>query len=447
MNHQIFTNCNLLGGEDSFTLMPDMTIEILDGVITAVYQGSCTDRQGAEVLDMKGAFVMPGLINLHVHLPGSGKPMPVSKLPGGKKDKQGDKDDKKGSAGMPGWIARSMESGFLNRGLQKQVKKSLLAQLHSGVTTVRSVGELYYTDLANRDQILAGAYVGPRLLVSGTGVSVPDGHMAGTMAAICTTPEQAVRAVNAAIEKKVDWIKIFVTGGVLDASDTGEPARLRMPLELARAACDAAHAKGMRVAAHAESTEGVRVSLKAGVDTIEHGGAMDDEILSLYQKNHASVTLTISPALAIAELPEKMTGMNAVQRDCARYAMEGMITGAKQALAAGIPVGLGTDSSCPYITQYDMWREIYYFAKYCNVDNGFALYTATAGNAKILNLQDVTGQIKPGLAADLIVLERNPLDDLSALRDVKMVMVQGNLIQNPVIKRIAKIDAALDNLL
>lgn len=429
-----FTNCTLLSGEGEIEAIPGMTV-ITDGpLINAVENGGAYSSK-AEIIDLHGAYLMPGLINLHVHLPGSGKPIPVSRMP------------KQSHDNKPGWIMRSMESGFLRRGLCNRVRKSLLDQLSSGVTTLRSVGEMAWSDLDNRDMIRSGAYTGPRLLVSGNAVGVPDGHMAGTMACICRTPSEASDAVRIAANKGVDWIKIVVTGGVLDASDSGEPARLRMPYEMAAAACETAHSMGLRVASHAESTEGVRVSLRAGVDTVEHGAPMDEEIISLFHERNSSVTLTISPALAIAELPEKLTGMNDAQRACARYALDGMISGATQALKNSITVGLGTDSACPFITQYDMWREVYYYAKYCGVSPGQALFTATALNAEILGLGNVTGRIEPGKAADMIVLKENPLDDLQALRNVEMVIANGTLIKEPKVRHIKTIDDALDKLL
>ncbi len=438
MGNYVFTNGHIIGGEDRLALLPDCSVLVEGETITAVGKDMVIPPE-AEIIDLEGAYLMPGLINLHVHLPGSGKPVSLSILP------SGDSDEKQ--TFVKKWLDHSFKNGVARKVLQKMVKNSILATVHSGVTTVRSVGELYWTDLANRNEILAGKYVGPRLLVSGIGVSVPEGHMAGTMADICTTPEEARETVKRAADRGVDWIKIFVSGGVLDAVTPDSPGQLRMPLALATAACEEAHARGLKVASHAESTESVRVSLQAGVDSVEHGGALDEEIIQLYKKNKASVTLTISPALAIAALSEEETGMNDIQRACGKTAMDSMIQGAIQALEEGIPVGLGTDASCPYVTQYDMWREIYYFAKYCHVSNDVALHTATAINADLLGLHDVTGRMKPGLSADLIVTKENPLEDLQALRQVTMVMSQGQLIKNPRVKRNKTIDQALDAIL
>ena len=122
----------------------------------------------------------------------------------------------------------------------------------------------------------------------------------------------------------------------------------------------------------------------------------------------------------------------------------GIIESAKQALAAGIPVGLGTDSSCPYVTQYDMWREVAYFAKYADVSNAFALHTATQVNAQLLGLGDICGTIEVGKEADIITVKSNPLDDLSALREVTHVMARGVLADKLRVKHLSKLDAELD---
>ena len=163
---------------------------------------------------------------------------------------------------------------------------------------------------------------------------------------------------------------------------------LKYVSEVAQAACDEARKLGLRTAAHIESAEGVRVGLEAGVDTIEHGAPLDDELIALFKRNGAgrasSLTCTVSPALPFVELDPAKTHSTEVQKVNGRIVFEGIVQAAKQALAAGIPVGLGTDSSCPYITQYDMWREVVYFERIVGASRQMALHTATLGNARIL---------------------------------------------------------------
>ena len=219
-----------------------------------------------------------------------------------------------------------------------------------------------------------------------------------------------------------------------------------MTLEQTKAVCYRAHALGYHVASHTESSKGVRVALEGGVDTIEHGSYLDDALVALFQKRGAAYIVTTSPALPLAKLPPEVTKLDELCTYNTNVVFEGMIAGAKTAMENGIPIGLGTDESCPLVTPYNMWREVCWFAEYCGVTNVFALHTATLGNAKIIGLDSVTGSIEPGKSADMIVLPRSPLDDLTALRDVEMVVARGKLLRRPKVKRSARIDAWLDTL-
>lgn len=250
-------------------------------------------------------------------------------------------------------------------------------ELLSGVTTLRSVGGIQAVDSCLRDKILSGKAVGPRILAGNMAVSVPGGHMAGSLAYEATSPEEAAALVRKIARDKPDLIKLMITGGVLDAKCKGEPGELKMSPELVKAACDQAHALGLPVAAHVESPQGVRVALEGGVDTIEHGAAPDEEILHLFKERKACHIATISPALPYAMFDRSVTGASETEQYNGRIVMDGIIACAKACLERGIPVGLGTDTGCPYITHYDMWQEVYYFHKFCGVTNAFALHTAT----------------------------------------------------------------------
>ncbi|MCI6165132.1 MAG: amidohydrolase family protein, partial [Lachnospira sp.] len=130
-----------------------------------------------------------------------------------------------------------------------------------------------------------------------------------------------------------------------------------------------------------------------------------------------------------------------------KIVFDGIVECSKKCLKEGIPVGLGTDTGCPYITHYDMWRELYYFHKYCGVTNSFALYTATKRNAEILGMDNEIGSIKEGLCADIIATKNNPLDDITALRNVSMVMASGKLINISKLKKDAETETELDKFL
>lgn len=426
-----FTNATLLDGTKDMAPAPGSTAIVERGVITAVGPADAIPVPAeARVIDVQGDYLMPGLINMHVHFCGSGKPV---------------------SAGDAGSLMRKLDNPLGRAIVRRILKNSARTQLASGVTTVRGAGDPLMCDLAIRDDINAGRYIGPRIVAPGTGITVPGGHGAGLFARIATTPQDAADQVLDLVERGADVIKLFITGGVFDATEAGEPGVLRMSLDVARSACEAAHRHGLPVMAHVESTEGVRVALEAGVDTIEHGAPMTPDIVELYRASAAqlpgrpaSVTCTISPALPFVMLDPEKTHSTDIQKVNGDIVCAGIIESARQALAERIPVGLGTDSSCPYVTHYDMWREIAYFAKFTGVTNAFALHTATLGNARLLGLGEVTGSIEAGKEADIITVKRNPLDDLSALREITHVMARGVLADRLRVKRIGELDAELD---
>lgn len=173
---------------------------------------------------------------------------------------------------------------------------------------------------------------------------------------------------------------------------------------------------GYTVAAHVESPEGVRVALENGVDSIEHGAKPDADILRLFRERGAFLCTTISPALPYALFDRSVSNASEVERYNGNVVFEGIIDCAKAALEQDIPVVLGNDVGCPWITQYDFWRELYYFHKYVGVSNAFALYTATGRSAQMAGIGQETGTLEPGKAADLIVTAADPLADLRALQ-------------------------------
>ena len=419
-----FTNGKILDGTKDMQVQTGLCILVQDGTITDIVPDTA-DLAGYKTIDLQGRYIMPGLINMHVHLAGNGKPQ--------KKQRDNEKLVKKiMRSSLTRAIAYKMVSGF--------AKDELL----SGVTTIRTVGGLGSFDTRLRDEIAAGTKVGPRILAANEGISVPGGHMAGSVAVAAHNNAEALAQLRRAGEQGVDLVKLMITGGVLDATQKGTPGELKMKPEMVRAVCDEAHRLGYPVAAHTESPEGVKVALENGVDSIEHGAKMDDETIRLYKERGAFVCTTISPALPYALFDAAISGASEKDQYNGRIVFDGVVESARTALANGIPVGLGNDVGCPYVTQYDFWRELCYFHKYCGVSNQFALYTATLRNAQLAGVGDVTGSIEPGKSADFIVTKHNPLEDLRALQHLELVVCRGHVIKKPNPKRNKTVDALLD---
>ena len=383
---------------------------------------------GYEEIDLQGKYILPGLINMHVHLAGNGKPQ--------KKQRDNEALVKKiMSNGLTKAIAYNMVCGFAKD------------ELYSGVTTIRTVGGLGDFDTRLRDDIAAGKKPGPRILAANEGISVPGGHMAGSVAIAADSVEEALQHLETSKAQKVDLVKLMITGGVMDAKEKGVPGELKMSPEMVKAVCDKAHTMGYMVAAHVESPEGVKAALKNGVGSIEHGAKADEEMISLFKEHNAFLCTTLSPALPYALFDRSITNTSEVEQFNGNVVFEGIIDCAKAAIANDIPVVLGNDVGCPWITQYDFWRELYYFHKYVGVSNAFALYTATCRGAEMAGIGDITGTLEPGKCADMIVVEKNPLEDLRVLRNVDMVIVQGKVIRAPKVKKKQIVETELDKFL
>ena len=421
------TNCVILDGSEHMEPQTGKAV-CIDGEKIAEITDAQHIPAGYETVDLGGRYVLPGLINMHVHLPASGKP--------------------KKKASDPKKLVKLITScGLMNKIGVNLCEGYAKTELLSGVTTIRTVGGVADYDTRIRDLAAAGKILAPRVLASNMAVSVPGGHMAGSLAYEAHTAAEAAAFVEKIAGDKPDLIKLMITGGVLDAEVVGEPGVLRMPPALVRAACDKAHSLGMLVAAHVESPDGVIVALQNGVDSIEHGAQPTQEMLDLFKARGAFQISTISPALPYALFDRSISHATYEQQENGKIVFDGIIALAKANLASGVPVGLGTDVGCPYITHYDMWRELNHFVKYCGVTPAFALYSATKLNARLAGIGDVTGSVEADKQADLIVCTDDPLKSPSALRTLDMVVKGGYRIDKPQVKKMPEVERELDNFL
>ncbi len=422
-----YINGKILNGDEDMQVRQGLVI-VTDGEKITDIVKEVPKSGDVKVIDLNGRYIMPGLINMHVHLAGNGKPQ--------KKQRDNEK------------LVKTLMGTALSRAAAyKVVSDFAKTELLSGVTTIRTVGGLGDFDTKLRDEILAGKRVGPRILAANEGISVPGGHMAGSVAVAAHSIDEALAQLEHAKCEKVDIVKLMITGGVLDAKEKGVPGELKMQPQMVKAVCDKAHAAGYKVAAHVESPEGVKVALENGVDSIEHGAKPDDEMIKLFKDKGAFLCTTISPAVPYALFDRALTNATEVEQYNGNIVFEGIVECSKAALANDIPVVLGNDVGCPWITQYDFWRELCYFHKYTGVSNQFALYTATKRSAELAGIGDITGSIEKGKCADMIVTKENPLDNLGALRHVDMVIARGKLIDNPKVKINRLVEKELDRFL
>lgn len=422
-----FINGKILDGTKDMQVQSGLYILVQDGIITDIVPGTA-DLQNYNIIDLQGNYILPGLINMHVHLAGNGKPQ--------KKQRDNEK-----------LVHTIMGSSLTRKIAYKMVSGFAKDELLSGVTTIRTVGGLGDFDTRLRDEIESGTKTGPRILAANQGISVPGGHMAGSVAIAAETVDDALSQLAKSEEEKVDLIKLMITGGVMDAKEKGVPGELKMSPEMVRAVCQKAHEDGYLVAAHVESPEGVRVALENGVDSIEHGAKLSDDMIKLFKERGAFLCTTISPALPYALFDRSVTNATEVEQYNGNVVFEGIIACAKAALEHDIPVVLGNDVGCPWITQYDFWRELYYFHKYVGVSNAFAIYTATRRSAELAGIGHITGSIEKGKSADMLVISGNPLEDLRALRYPEMVITRGTILNHPKIRKRKQVETELDKFL
>lgn len=420
---ELFKGGNVISGQKDCVSQKEDVL-VVDGKIQKIAP-SIEDPE-AKVIDCTGRYIMPGLVNMHAHLFGTGKP---SKNLGSKSKSQAR-------------LVKFIHSKLGTKVAVKLVEQAVRQELCSGVTSLRSVGDFSYSDIIVRNKVNAGKALGPHMYCSGAAITVPGGHGDGTFADSGATPEELVKIVDDRAAHKVDWIKITVTGGVMDATKKGSPGELKMPLECAKAICDEAHKQGYRVASHTESPAGMKVAIEGGVDTIEHSAAFDEGDQKILKDRNGALILTFSPALPLYKLPPETTKLNEMCVYNSGVIMTNMIQGGQTAYKAGINVGLGTDASCPFCAQYGMWREVWYFWKMMKVSTSFAIYTGTLKNAEILGVASHTGSVEEGKDADLLILENDPLKDLTAMSKPYLVVKDGVLIKKKV-KHIKLIDENL----
>ncbi|PYV52740.1 MAG: Xaa-Pro dipeptidase [Acidobacteria bacterium] len=305
--------------------------------------------------------------------------------------------------------------------------------LEAGITTVRNVGADGYADVALRDAINAGDVPGPHMLVSGPPLGITGGHcdndllpfeFHATEGGVADGVEQVQHKVREVIKYGADLIKVCATGGVLSRGD--DPNASQYTLEEMKAIVADAHRLGRKVAAHAHGAQGVIWASEAGVDSVEHGHLMNDAAVATLKKNGTYLV----PTLYLVDW-QREHAHEANLPDYAKKKME-MVSqtgkaNAKKAFEAGVKIGMGTDAAV-----YPHGLNAHELAVYVSLGMSplQAIQTATINDADLLGWSDKIGTLQPGKWADIIAVDRDPLQDITSLQHVKFVMKSGEVVKN-----------------
>ena len=379
----------------------DQVIIVQGGKISAVGAAGVTAvPPGATVIDLSSKTVLPGLIDTHTHVTGDPTLPPYYGY----------------GISVPREALMGARFG----------RETLL----SGVTTIRNVGAGGYSDVALRDAINAGDVIGPRILASGPALGITGGHCDSNLLA----PEyndrgdgvaDGVDAVRAMVRRNVkygvDVIKYCGTGGVF-SKGTRVGAQQYTPEEVA-AIVDEAHMHGRKVAVHAHGANGIKVALKAGVDTIEHASLIDQEGLDLAKKTGAFLSMDIfNTEYTQSEGPKRGEMEEFLRKD--REVAQAQRDNFRKAVQMGIKLTMGTDTGVH--PHKDAPKQLAYMVQY-GMTPMQAIQAATKVGAEALGIEAEVGQVAPGYSADIVAVTRDPLTDIHALDAVEFVMKQGTV--------------------
>jgi imidazolonepropionase-like amidohydrolase len=388
--------------------LKNQTITIEDGKITAVASGFTPFDQtdGMQIIDLRNAFVMPGLMDMHVHLQGELGPT-------------NDRDSLKMSAQLVGM--RTVHYGM----------NTLLA----GFTTVRDVGSDSQYMYAYRDAIEKGWVDGPRVIAAG-GVGITGGHadVSGikpdlmefyTDKSICDGPYDCRRATRDAIKYGADLIKITSTGGVMTDRATGTGQQMEMD-ELKEVVL-AAKRMGKKVASHAHQEDGIIAALKAGVDSIEHGTYAGKEAFKLFKETGAYLVPTLlagETVVKIAKNTDMLPPAVAAKAIKVGGDMQGNFI---KAYDAGVKIAFGTDSG---ISKHGTNADEAVLMSAAGMPNAQVLVSATVNAADLIGMSEQLGSLEVGKQADIIATSGSPIEDIKQLLDVNFVMKGGQVYKN-----------------
>ncbi|MDT0577084.1 amidohydrolase family protein [Croceicoccus sp. F390] len=384
------------------------TIVVRGGEIAEVRDGFAPPETGAALVDLSDDFVLPGLIDLHVHLLGPGGDPLADRLTAINRDVQDD-----------------LLQGVAN------ARVTLLA----GFTTVRDLGGTERSIRALRDASQAGLVEAPTIVNAGHMLSVTGGHgdgrnglgdlysdAQGHQEYVCDGVEDCARAVRRQIGLGAQVIKFAATGGVL-SNVSGGLSQAMTSTEMA-AIIDTAHGLGRRVAAHSHADAGTRAAVEAGVDTIEHGSFLEPETIALMKRRGTWLVPTmLATRAAVAQAEAGALPPAVVPK--AREAVAAAADSHARAIDAGVKIAFGTDTG---VSSHGRNAEEFVLMVAAGMTPAAAIRAATSDAAEVLGRANSVGRIAPGMTADIIAVDGDPLLDVRELEDVDFVMKAGRVI-------------------
>ena len=379
-------------------------IMVENGQIKEIRRGNNVAYTADVVIDLSTKTVLPGLIDLHVHLTGD---------PGGDfRDEAVDPDE---------W------------GVVMGVKNAALT-VKAGFTTVREAGSAQNTAFVLRRGTAEGKIAGPRIVAAGPALSIVGGHGDVTgfrkdvLAALdggytCTGAQECAEKVRKASRLGADVIKITATGGVL--SQQGRGLEAHFTKEEMTSIADTAHSLGLKVMAHAHGARGIEAASAAGIDTIDHGTFADDAALKVMKAKGTALVPTLMALEGVRARLGKGVYTPTVEVK-ARQALEVAGRQVTRAKALGVTVAFGTDAG---VFEHGSNAGEFALMVKAGMSNKEALASATTVAAEVLDMENEIGKIAVGYSADMIAVASNPLDDIRTLEKVDWVMVRGRVIQ------------------
>ena len=385
------------------------TIIVENGKVVAILDGFRPADAGAVLIDLKDKYVLPGLIDSHVHLT----------------------SDAGGLAGQLEEVTLSPAAQAFN------AEVNGMKTLRAGFTTVRNLGDGDGATLALRDAILAGKVEGPRIVDAGNAISGSAGHMDGSLGYrdelrpyfqgagnTCNGADDCRRAVRLQVGRGADVIKFASTGGV--NSRIGAGLGKQMFDDEAKAIVDTAHMFGKKVAVHAHGADGIRLALDAGADSIEHGTILDEATIAAWTKSKAYYVPTLSTVNGYKE--RLAANANAYEPDVlAKIRWRISITGKslEQLVPRGVRIAFGTDAG---VSKHGRNADEFELMVQHGVKPIDAIKAATVNAADLLGLSDEIGTIAPGKSADIIAVASDPVADVTVLKKVDFVMARGEVV-------------------